>query len=239
METWNDLAKKLAMATVETIVKLTPVQNVLLTAAIDRFGDLIFGIQKSQDQISTSLARIEKELYRQTLTHFHAALRNLKEVFATKSSSQRKILLNNARERFAYVVESESMPALIRAQALFYMGFCEDLLHEPGTALMNYQEAYEVVQQDENFKIIAANASHGYLTTGVPEIDKLLPSTFYNNPGPALLSTKEKEQFRKSYNQAKEVVIFLQAISRLLAVRGYSVPDDTLLKIEALKKQIG
>lgn len=131
------------------------------------------------------------------------------------------------------------MPALIRGQALFYVGFCDDLLNEPDTALMNCQEAYMAVQQDENFKILEAIVSHSYLTIGFSEIDKLLPGTFYNNPGPALLSTKEKAQFKKSYNQAEEVMTFLQAVSSyLLVIHGYSVPDDILLKVEAIRKQI-
>jgi hypothetical protein len=48
------------------------------------------------------------------------------------------------------------MPAVIRAQALFYVGFCYNLLNEPDAALMNYKDAYMVAQQDENFKTIGA-----------------------------------------------------------------------------------
>ena len=241
MDSWRDVMKKLALATVETIGTLTPVQTVLVSTGIDRLGDLLFGLQNTQDQIGTALARIEGELHQQSLAQFHTALRDLRAAFPTKRVAQRRVLLNNARERLTYVAELQSLPALLRAQALCYVGLCDDALGEPATALLGYQEAYAVAQQDESIQAIQTIVKAAYVgldVTGISTIDKMMTGPRYYHPDAALLTTKQKAEFGRSYDQAKEALALLTALSHLLAARGSAAPDDTLRKMEAVRTAI-
>ena len=149
---FSDFATQFIVASVETSTKLDPIDHLLFTTALDLIGGLIFRVKKTQDKTAETLSRIEKKIDtmrdEQRTEHFDTAFQLLQTIPAIHGSSERKSLINDAIVEFNHAAVSETNSGLTRAETLFWIGYCYDLIKQHDAALQKYAQACNLMISD-------------------------------------------------------------------------------------------